>query len=83
MVWTVFIFKLFVEYKDSYFPFARDYIPDDKHAFCAEMKLINKWENEMTKEDCINFCLKKMGTDVKDCILVEDEELEEELFDKC
>ena len=57
-------------------------MPDDKYAFCAEMKLINKWENEMTKEDCINLCLKEMGTDVKDCILVEDEELEEELSDK-
>lgn len=57
-------------------------MPDDKYAFCAEMKLINKWENEMTKEDCINLCLKEMGTDVKDCILVEDEELEEELSNK-
>lgn len=78
-----YIFNEKLEYEDGYFPFARDCMPDDKDEFIDSVALINKWENEMTEEDSIAFCLKEMGTDIKDCILVEDEELEEELSDKC
>ena len=42
-----------------------------------------KWDEEMTEDEQINFCLKGMDSSLDRCELIEDEELEEELFNLC
>lgn len=73
-----------LEPEDGFIPFSADMCCcNDQESFDKEEELIRQWNEEMTEEEQINFCLNGMGTDIKDCILIEDEELEEELFDKC
>lgn len=71
------------EPEDGYIPFAYDCLPTEEPARSNELELIRKWDKEMTEEERIDFCLKGMGSSLDKCKLIEDEDLEEELFDMC
>lgn len=70
--------------KDGFIPFCADMsCCQTKEDFDKEQELIDKWNDEMTEEEQIDYCLKGMDSSLEQCELIEDEDLEEELFDMC
>ena len=69
--------------EDGFIPFAYDCLPTEEPERSDELELIKKWDEEMTVDEQINFCLKGMDSSLDRCELIEDEELEEELFNLC
>lgn len=69
---------------DGFFPFSADLCCcDTEEERKAELAFIDRWDNQMTEENRINYCLEEMGTSLDECILIEDNELEDELFYSC
>lgn len=70
------------EQDDGYIPFAVDCLPEDEEDRKCELELIEKW-GEMTLEEKVDHCLKGMDSSLADCEVLDDEDLLEELWEKC
>lgn len=75
------------EPEDGYIPFAID-ICDERHGLSynevqRELRLIDDWNERMTTEEKVDYCLQGMGSSLSKCEQIINNELAEELWDKC
>lgn len=68
---------------DGYIPFDASTYAGSEDEEEREKRLIKRWDEEMSEEEKINYCLEGMDTSLSECELIEDEELEEFLFERC
>lgn len=81
--WDCYSFNESKEQEDGFIPFCTDCREGmTEEEIAAEDEVIRKFEEEWSTEQTINYCLEQMGTSLKDCELLEDDEegeLHEEL----